>query len=147
MSHSTMLTTRRSFLRSGLMTLAALSPLAARLPDAANAKKNGGRKPTSIAKRVTDEKRRCQEGGGTLWTTYRPGSATSTCTGGTRDGRECDHTRQSSVCTQAAGPAPSGGDGPFASPLDGTSHPLHPDRPTADPGDLPGVPLEQHSVG
>ena len=105
-------TSRTLWLSRLLLTVAVAVVLGAALADIVGAEKNTGRKPTSIAARVKDEKTRCESNGGTIQVTYQlpgadSGTATSTCTGGTHDGRECTHTKKSTVCTQPATHEPS----------------------------------------
>jgi hypothetical protein len=111
---STLATTasRTVWLSRLLLAVAVAVVLGATLADSVAAEKNTGRKPTSIAARVKDEKTRCESNGGKIQVTYTlpgadSGTATSTCSGGTHDGRECTHTKKSTVCTQAATHEPS----------------------------------------
>jgi hypothetical protein len=89
-----------------VLTLTAAIMLGAMLVQDVDAKKNTGRKPTSIAARVKKEKQRCENNGGTIHVTHKPGSADSFCTGGQHDGRECTHTSKSTVCAPARTQAP-----------------------------------------
>jgi hypothetical protein len=64
-----------------LLTLAVAITLGAMLAPDVDARKNTGRKPTSIAAHVKIEKQRCEKNGGKIQVTYKVGSADSFCTG------------------------------------------------------------------
>jgi hypothetical protein len=117
-----------------LLTLAVAITLGAMLAPDVDARKNTGRKPTSIAAHVKIEKQRCEKNGGKIQVTYKVGSADSFCTGGTHDGRECTHTWKSTVCAPARTPAPQS---PLndvgATPIDGGN-----EDPTSGGGGQPG---------
>ena len=105
-----------------LLALAVAMVLGSTVVDSVDAKKNHGRKPTSIADRIKDEKTLCEKNGGKIWVTHKPGSATSTCNGGAKDGRECTHTRKSTVCAPARTQPPAHG-GVTAPPSDAGLNP------------------------
>ncbi len=126
-------TTRRSFVQRGL--LSALAVVATRgalpTPDVA-ASKNDGRKPKSIAKRAETYRRSCVAGGGTATVSKKLGGTTVACTGSEGGSWSCTVHSKGSRChaTRTVLDLPAHplepSDPPFASPGDGTTHPLEP---------------------
>jgi hypothetical protein len=126
-------TTRRSFVQGGLLTALALVTARGQqaIPDVA-ASKNDGRKPKSIAKRAETYRRSCEASGGTATVSKKRGGTTVACTGSEGGSWSCTVHSKGSRChaTRTVPDLPSHpfeqADSPFASPGDGTTHPLEP---------------------
>jgi hypothetical protein len=129
MHHTTSPTTRRAFLHRGLLlSLAALSPLRTRLVEEAAAEKKTKKQ---IKQRVALYEESCEKGGGETEPTVRPGGTTVTCTGSASGDWSCTVSSKAERCYESLTTSP-----------ELPAHPLQPDRPTADPGELPEQPLD-----
>src|SRR3712207_3106581 len=103
MTRSTHPTTRRTFVRGGLLlSLLAASPLRAYLVDDARADKNNGtNKMPPISERVKAHQFECESvGGGKLTVEEREAGTTTECNGVAFGGRTCFHTEKTTNCHQ-----------------------------------------------
>ena len=121
-------TNRRSVLKTGVLSLALLSPLISRFAQEANAKTNTGKK---AAKRANDYIALCFElGGEPTVDAVKRGGVTVTCDYGSSS-ETCTATSKIIRCHSNAAPA-----------VPGDLHDLEPAPTHPIPGDVPTVPLE-----
>lgn len=122
---------RRSIIRTGVLSLIALSPLTARIAHEAGAKKNTGKKPQTVAQRARNLMSFCQElGGEAAVISVRPGGTTVSCN--KSSGNETCTVTAKKVRCHASAAQPNAGALPEFQPS--PTHHL--------PGDEPTVPLQ-----
>jgi putative hemolysin len=144
--------TRRSFMRGGLLASLALAASLGALPIPHAAATPKTKK--SKSQRVADNISACTdpENGGTATVSDKRGGTTVKCVLPNGQGYTCTHSSQSTRChssltdpvlpTQPLEPI-----SPIANPLEGGEQPLGSDSPFANPGSVPAQPLEPAGGG